>query len=334
MPKVTIDPIAYPKTWQRELARVIFEAYKEIFRPLLEAIQNEESKKLNARESSEIEKALARGDLVYRNGWFVGKSSAKLSKEFKSLGATFKDRRWFLPSSSQTSSLQKLIKSQKSSIDRLSKEFDSAFSKMSKTVKNTIDVMPVLEFGKKVADKTSKEFISKVNEAISVQPKIRKEGLKEIIQDYTETRKLPISMDEEVLDSRVKKYSEKFAFEEIVDLRKTIEQMKLEGTNVADIKDFVMSRLKVSKERANFIGQQETQLFMSNIHKQQSKQAGANEYMWITQGDGLVRESHRHLHGKTFSWDNPPIVDEKTGRTGHPRQDFRCRCIARSIIKW
>ncbi|MCW8915521.1 MAG: phage minor head protein [Magnetovibrio sp.] len=44
-------------------------------------------------------------------------------------------------------------------------------------------------------------------------------------------------------------------------------------------------------------------------------------YIWHTQGDGKVRESHAERDGKKFSWDNPP-------EGGHPGEDYNCRCWA------
>ncbi|MEM7617625.1 MAG: phage minor head protein [Pseudomonadota bacterium] len=42
-------------------------------------------------------------------------------------------------------------------------------------------------------------------------------------------------------------------------------------------------------------------------------------YIWHTQSDELVRNSHAPNHGQVFTWDNPPP-------TGHPGEDYNCRC--------
>ncbi len=49
-------------------------------------------------------------------------------------------------------------------------------------------------------------------------------------------------------------------------------------------------------------------------------------YIWRTHGDGKVRESHQRNDGKIFSWDNPPP-------TGHPGEDYGCRCIAEPYVE-
>jgi SPP1 gp7 family putative phage head morphogenesis protein len=49
------------------------------------------------------------------------------------------------------------------------------------------------------------------------------------------------------------------------------------------------------------------------------------QYIWRTAGDGKVRREHAVNDGKIFSWDNPPP-------TGHPGEDFGCRCWAEAYI--
>jgi len=48
-------------------------------------------------------------------------------------------------------------------------------------------------------------------------------------------------------------------------------------------------------------------------------------YVWVTRGDDRVRPSHAENNGKIFSWDDPPT-------TGHPGEDFGCRCVARPLL--
>lgn len=64
----------------------------------------------------------------------------------------------------------------------------------------------------------------------------------------------------------------------------------------------------------------------TEITKQKHLDAGVHTYIWWTRMDERVRKSHRRLHGRKFSWDNPPETDN--GRHCHPGEDFGCRCIA------
>lgn len=57
----------------------------------------------------------------------------------------------------------------------------------------------------------------------------------------------------------------------------------------------------------------------------QLKQLGKSTYyIWHTQEDSKVRPTHAANDDQIFSWDDPPA-------TGHPGEDFNCRCWAEPI---
>ncbi len=60
------------------------------------------------------------------------------------------------------------------------------------------------------------------------------------------------------------------------------------------------------------------------LNQAQQKAMGIEFYVWITQHDGRVRDSHAERDDKIFRWDNPP-------EGGHPSQDYGCRCYARPL---
>lgn len=84
----------------------------------------------------------------------------------------------------------------------------------------------------------------------------------------------------------------------------------------------------VTKRRAEFIARDQIGKLNAKIQQERQQALGAETYIWRTSKDSRVRESHRALDGTTHRWDNPPIVDEKTGRRAHPGEDFQCRCRA------
>ncbi|MCH2546801.1 MAG: minor capsid protein [Alphaproteobacteria bacterium] len=50
-----------------------------------------------------------------------------------------------------------------------------------------------------------------------------------------------------------------------------------------------------------------------------------SHYVWTTADDEKVRSAHAENDEKIFAWDSPP-------ETGHPGEDYNCRCIARPIL--
>ena len=59
--------------------------------------------------------------------------------------------------------------------------------------------------------------------------------------------------------------------------------------------------------------------FNGKLTEISQREAGNTHYIWHTQADELVRNSHAPNHGQVFAWDNPPP-------TGHPGEDYNCRC--------
>ena len=53
-------------------------------------------------------------------------------------------------------------------------------------------------------------------------------------------------------------------------------------------------------------------------------------YIWrIAPADvPRTRADHLRLNGRRFRWDDPPVIDTRTGERGHPGHDPRCRCTA------
>ena len=87
----------------------------------------------------------------------------------------------------------------------------------------------------------------------------------------------------------------------------------------------------VSKSRARFIARDQVAKLNGQIQRAQQMDAGIEEYIWSTVGDERVRDSHKALNGKKFSWAEAPINSD--GRACHPGQDYNCRCIGRPVFK-
>ncbi len=44
-----------------------------------------------------------------------------------------------------------------------------------------------------------------------------------------------------------------------------------------------------------------------------------------------TRSDHLRLNGQRCRWDDPPVVNQRTGERGHPGHDPRCRCYAEPV---
>jgi SPP1 gp7 family putative phage head morphogenesis protein len=116
-----------------------------------------------------------------------------------------------------------------------------------------------------------------------------------------------------------------------------------EGVRVEEIRDRIQARMNVVRSRAELIARDQTLKLYGQIQEERQTQAGIEEYTWSTSLDERVRGNpsgiypkshgnHWKLEGRTFRWDDPPVVDEKTGRKEHPGGDFQCRCAAIPVL--
>ncbi|GAG93926.1 unnamed protein product, partial [marine sediment metagenome] len=72
--------------------------------------------------------------------------------------------------------------------------------------------------------------------------------------------------------------------------------------------------------------------FVSEYKQQRYLDIGITKYEWSTSNDERVRDDHKQLDGKIFSFKTPPVVDRRTGRRANPAEDFGCRCVAIPIL--
>lgn len=121
--------------------------------------------------------------------------------------------------------------------------------------------------------------------------------------------------------------------ETLGDMKKLVYQGYLDGKSATALSKEIQHKYSVSREKARLIARDQMGKLSCDITKAQQLDAGIREYQWRTCGDSRVRESHKKLDKRIFSWDAPPVVDEKTGRRCHPGQDYQCRCRAVAVLK-
>jgi len=113
------------------------------------------------------------------------------------------------------------------------------------------------------------------------------------------------------------------------------------GKTMTAISKEIQKEYSVSRHKAQMLARDQVATLNSQISKLQQQDAGCAEYTWSTSKDSRVRDCHRALDGKTFSWDNPPEMWYKTKKSGivhtgrrcHPGEDFTCRCVAIPVFK-
>lgn len=111
-------------------------------------------------------------------------------------------------------------------------------------------------------------------------------------------------------------------------VRKVIEEAIPQGKSVADIRKMLEEQAGYARSRAELTARDQTLKLYGQIQQERQQAAGFTHYVWTTSLDERVREEHAELDGKVIAWDDPPVVDKRTGRRAHAGMDFQCRCSA------
>ncbi len=98
------------------------------------------------------------------------------------------------------------------------------------------------------------------------------------------------------------------------------------GSRIEDIQAELVATGDVLGSRAALIARDQVAKLNGALTQMRQTSVGITKYEWSTSNDERVRESHEENNGETFRWDSPP------SETGHPGEDFQCRCVSIPIL--
>lgn len=107
------------------------------------------------------------------------------------------------------------------------------------------------------------------------------------------------------------------------------------GDGLADIVPKLAEVEGVTMRRARNIALDQTRKTYNAINRERMKAVGIKKFEWIHSGGGQhPRELHERMDGEVYSFDDLPIIDEKTGERGIPGQAINCKCTMRPVIEF
>jgi SPP1 gp7 family putative phage head morphogenesis protein len=129
------------------------------------------------------------------------------------------------------------------------------------------------------------------------------------------------------------------SFERLGDMQAIIEGAVQGQDRVEVVRKRLMDEFGLTKARAALIARDQTLKLNAQLNAARAVSVGVEEFEWVTSLDERVRgrpggkwahshSNHWKLHGKTFRYDTPPVVNERTGARALPGEDFQCRCQA------
>ena len=292
-----------------------------IYAPLLSII-NEEIGDTWTKENSkeDLIKAILSGHIQYtQDQHFEGKFNSLISREIVKLGGHWdkKWKRWYLPKTALPYDVQDAIGQASLKFNKLQSDIQKALNELQQVIENLGDDNPfeIAPIFSDIVDKLEDGF-QEGSKGMIIAPELTQDMIDALADNWA---------------NNLNFYIKGWTIESINRLRRRIMQNTFQGNRAENLVKIIEHDFGMSENKAKFLARQETALLMSQFREERYKSAGVQKYRWSTSGDSRVRERHRELNGKVFTWDNPPIIDE-LGHRGHPGQDFNCRCIAIPLI--
>lgn len=326
-----LKPITCKKEYEKAISDLIIVwLWQNVFQTCFDIL------KQPAYNSADIlQQAITSGQIYYEKNYFYarnGRFTNAISTELEKLGAVW----------SKTKRAYKLDKNDLPTDIKWSigvakaKTFAKAFAikeHFSNILKNFDKIIAKLKFEdavnsimmnlqKRVYDN------AKAHKIELITPKLDDFRTNEIAKRYTNN-----------LDFWIKNWvaSEDFNNVTIPKMREVVGRMAIEGKSVKDIEEYLLSSFTKCQRHAKFLARNESAIATTSYLRAKYIQEGFTHFKWHTNYDGRERELHHELglsvnnkygiDGKNiYRFDNPPVIDERTGQRGLPAETYNCRC--------
>jgi SPP1 gp7 family putative phage head morphogenesis protein len=107
------------------------------------------------------------------------------------------------------------------------------------------------------------------------------------------------------------------------------------GGGADEIMESLQREGKRTYKRARFIVRDQTRKAMQGLSRGRMEKVGLKKFRWLhTGGSKEPRPLHVKMSGNIYRFDDPPIIDEKTGERGYPGQLPGCGCRQVPVIEF
>lgn len=200
-------------------------------------------------------------------------------------------------------------------INKLRRQYESAFAKNSKALSEKY-----LSRINKYSNSSTKTSIEKLAGGLSIDTSF-------ITGEIKEALKISNTRSVNLIKSIPSQY-----FEQVEDL--VMRSLLPGGNGLADLT--VLDKIKDKQiNRGINIAKDQTRKALNNLNAIRMEKSGVTEFVWRHSGGSKdPRELHLRLDGQVFSYDDLPIIDERTGERGLPGQVPYCRCFQEPVAKF
>ena len=310
------NKLSYEKTIEKKLQEYLWEyIYKYMF------------KIFDLKATNDINiiiEAIKKGIIYYDNEGFKatkGKFSNAISSELIKIGAKYdrytKSYRLLnteIPSEI-LEAIELKLKENQVKINQLKDFINDIERNLDTIIENMIFDKEIIT----IIDDVKGEITKEAKRITVIEPELTQEQVKEIAKNYTNNMQYYIKGF--LKDKRIPKMREK--------VRLAI----LNGYREDEVVKIIQNEIHIEKDKAVFLARNETNIVLAEVKKAMYQDMGFEEYIWHTRMDGKERPLHKLMNGKIYRFDEPPIVDARTGQRGMPAQTYNCRCTFTPIKK-
>ena len=309
----------YTKAVEKKLIKDLWDL---VYKPLFKIVN------LKAQNSDDvIVEALKKGDIYWESNGFKAKKkfNNKLSQALIKLGAKYNqiEKKYIISFDDLPDYLTKEIIE---SVQRAAKQMSALQGYLDYVEMNLNQIVEEMIFDSEVGEiLNSAESQLKKNINI-LEVDIPKAEKKEILNNINKKFKLSKKEIEKNYTANLQKYTKKWLLERVPEMRLKIQKAILEGYREDEVSTMLQKEYKIMERKAKFLSQNETSIMLAQLKKATYTDMGFNEFIWNTILDSRERPDHRKLNGKICRFDNPPVIDERTGARGLPGETYNCRC--------
>lgn len=308
---------AYTKLIEKALFSYLWEG---IYKPMFEIM---DIKPTIAKNSlNVIVEALRDGKIMYVDGGFKAKTkftNAQSSQLIK-WGAIWdkSDKIYRLPENKLPEEIKVSLAEAQIHAENQIKLLQGYLEQVEFNIPEIVESMVFDEEVKTILDDAGNEVKKNVKHLNIIEPELSEKQKNEIARAYTENVRGYVIKD--------------FANDRIPEMRRKIQELVLKGYRTDKIQELLEKEYGIMSRKAKFLAQNETTIMLAEYKKVTYQEMGFNKFIWRTITDGRERELHKQLNGTVWRYDNPPVIDERTGQKGLPGETYNCRCEAVPVM--
>lgn len=250
----------------------------------------------NAAISQRYEKALRKAVL---------KMTKEVERELERMLKTPESKEYFAEDASIASMTRILL-------NKLSKKFETMFSTLSGDL-----AFKMVDQSEKTSSSNLKQSLGEMV-GVAIDTKVKSSALKD-------TMKAVIANNVDLIKSIPTQYMDK--------VKGDVFRSITSGQGLADLVPKIKEYGQMTETRAKTIALDQTRKAYNAINAEKMKSVGVKKFEWIHSGGGrFPREDHIKMDCNTYSFDDLPIIDKRTGERGIPGQLPNCKCTMRPVI--